>query len=63
VNSPEQCARQFNWKLVPECAIKRKGQIDALDDVLYLPMPRLRQAGALTPAEIKIIEQTNYEHN
>jgi hypothetical protein len=31
-------------------------QIDALGDVLYLPSPRLRQAGALTPAEIKIVE-------
>jgi hypothetical protein len=31
-------------------------QIDALGDVLYLPAPRLRQAGALTPAEIKIVE-------
>ena len=31
-------------------------QIDALDDVLYLPAPRLRQAGALTPAEIQIVE-------
>jgi hypothetical protein len=29
---------------------------DALADVLYLPAPRLRQAGALTPAEIKIVE-------
>lgn len=31
-------------------------QIDALADVLYLPAPRLRRAGALTPAEIKIVE-------
>ena len=28
----EQCARQFDWKLVPECAIKRKGQADAKAD-------------------------------
>ena len=25
----EHCARQFDWKLVPEYAIKRKGQADA----------------------------------
>jgi len=31
-------------------------QIDALVYNLYLPAPRLRQAGALTPAEIKIVE-------
>jgi len=31
-------------------------QIDALGDDLYLPAPRLRQAGALTPAEIKIVK-------
>jgi hypothetical protein len=31
-------------------------QIDALVYDLYLPAPRLRQAGALTPAEIKIVE-------
>jgi hypothetical protein len=33
-----------------------RGQIDALVYDLYLPAPRLRQAGALTPAEIKIVE-------
>jgi hypothetical protein len=48
VKCPEHSARQFDWKLVPECAIKRKGQIDALGDVFY----------ALTPAEIKIVEGT-----
>jgi len=31
-------------------------QIDALANVLYPPAPRLRPAGALTPAEIKIVE-------
>ena len=31
-------------------------QIDALVYDLYLPSPRLRQAGALTPDEIKIVE-------
>jgi hypothetical protein len=31
-------------------------QIDALAYDLYLPAPRLRQAGALTPGEIKIVE-------
>jgi hypothetical protein len=33
-------------------------QIDALVCDLYLPAPRLRQAGTLTPAEIKIVEGT-----
>ena len=28
----ESCARQFDWKLVPEYAIKRKGQTDAKAD-------------------------------
>src|ERR1017187_5790778 len=28
----EHCARQFDWKLVPEYAIKRKGQADAKAD-------------------------------
>jgi predicted helicase len=28
----EHCARQFDWKLVPEFAIKRKGQADAKAD-------------------------------
>ena len=28
----ESCARQFDWKLVPEYAIKRKGQADAKAD-------------------------------
>jgi hypothetical protein len=28
----ESCARQFDWKLVPEFAIKRKGQPDAKAD-------------------------------
>jgi hypothetical protein len=28
----ESCARQFDWKLVPEYAIKRKGQPDARAD-------------------------------
>ena len=28
----ESCARQFNWKLVPEYALKRKGQADAKAD-------------------------------
>jgi hypothetical protein len=28
----ESCARQFGWKLVPEYAIKRKGQADAKAD-------------------------------
>jgi hypothetical protein len=31
-------------------------QIDALVYDLYLPAPRLRQAGAFTPAEIQIME-------
>jgi hypothetical protein len=31
-------------------------QIGALVYDLYLPAPRLRPAGALTPAEIKIVE-------
>jgi len=35
-----------------------RGQIDALVYDLYLPAPRLRQAGALTPAEIKILESS-----
>jgi hypothetical protein len=34
-------------------------QIDALVYDLYLPAPRLRQAGALTPGEIKIVEGLN----
>jgi hypothetical protein len=46
VKSPEHSARRFDWKLVPECAIKRNGQIDALVYNLY----------ALTSAEIKIVE-------
>jgi hypothetical protein len=33
-------------------------QIDALVYDLYQPSPRLRPAGALTPAEIKIVEST-----
>ncbi len=28
----EHCARQFDWKLVPEYRIKRKGQADASAD-------------------------------
>ena len=28
----ESCARQFDWKLVPEYRIKRKGQADAKAD-------------------------------
>src|ERR1019366_2057172 len=28
----EHCARQFDWKLVPEYALKRKGQADAKAD-------------------------------
>src|SRR3546814_5550512 len=28
----ESCARQFDWKLVPEYRIKRKGQADASVD-------------------------------
>src|ERR1035437_7440385 len=28
----DYCARQFNWKLVPEYAIKRKGRADAKAD-------------------------------
>ena len=28
----EHCARQFDWKLVPEYAIKRKGKADAKVD-------------------------------
>ena len=31
----ESCARQFDWKLVPEYAIKRKGQADAKADGLW----------------------------
>ena len=27
-------------------------------DALYLPAPRLRQAGGLTPEEIKIVEES-----
>jgi hypothetical protein len=31
----EHCARQFDWKLVPEYRIKRKGQADASSKATY----------------------------
>jgi predicted helicase len=34
----EHCARQFDWKLVPEYPIKRKSRADAKADV-YTPQP------------------------
>ena len=43
------CPLYLAWRILDR-------QIDALGDVLYQPAPRLRQAGALTPAEIKIVE-------
>jgi predicted helicase len=39
----EHCARQFDWKLVPEYAIKRKGQADAKADGALLDNSGLRR--------------------
>ena len=39
----EHCARQFDWKLVPEYAIKRKGQADASADGALLDNYRLNR--------------------
>src|ERR1700689_1316116 len=38
----EHCARQFDWKLVPEYSIKRKGQADAKADGALLDSYGLR---------------------
>jgi hypothetical protein len=51
------CRANEKFHLSPACRCDGLDrQIDALGDVLYLPAPRLRLAGALTPAEIKIVE-------
>ncbi len=34
----ETCARQFDWKLVPEYALRRKGQADAKADGALLDL-------------------------
>src|ERR1017187_2991468 len=39
----EHCARQFDWKLVPEYALKRKGQADAKADGAPLDNSGLRR--------------------
>jgi len=39
----EHCARQFDWKLVPEYALKRKGQADAKADGALLDNSGLRR--------------------
>ena len=39
----EYCARQFDWKLVPEYALKRKGQADAKADGALLDNSGLRR--------------------
>jgi hypothetical protein len=39
----EHCARHFDWKLVPEYAIKRKGQADAKADGALLDNSGLRR--------------------
>src|ERR1035441_4825229 len=39
----EHCARQFDWKLVPEYAIKRKGHADAKTDGALLDNSGLRR--------------------
>lgn len=39
----ESCARQFDWKLVPEYALKRKGQADAKADGALLDNSGLRR--------------------
>src|SRR5208283_2403684 len=39
----EHCARQFDWKLVPEYPIKRKGQADAKADGALLDNSGLRR--------------------
>ena len=40
----DHCARQFDWKLVPEYAIQRRGQADAKADGALLDKYRLRAA-------------------
>ncbi|MGD0263268.1 MAG: hypothetical protein ABSD29_26180, partial [Verrucomicrobiota bacterium] len=39
----EHCARQFDWKLVPEYPIKRKGKADAKADGAVLDTSGLKR--------------------
>jgi len=44
-----------------EAGRRRKREIDQQVYARYLPAPRLRQAGGLTPEEIKIVESASAE--